>query len=128
MECQPHTGNNFPQLFAQIMRQSDCKRNIASNCLNILALQGECYLLTGGFQKGTDCFDLVCHLYNVWNFNTKHGVVNEIGEIDQENQQKPFLKDEAKLMEKLGGCALEFGVDDYIKAKAGHAECLMNSG
>ena len=64
----------------------------------------------------------------MWNFNTKHGLADEIGEIDQENQQKPLLKDEAKLMEKLDGCALEFGVDDYIKAKAGHAECLMNSG
>ena len=31
-------------------------------------------------------------------------------------------------MSKLNGQALEFGVDDYIKARAGLAECLMNSG
>ena len=30
-------------------------------------------------------------------------------------------------MTKLTGSALEFGVDDYIKARAGLAECLMNS-
>ena len=27
----------------------------------------------------------------------------------------------------MNGSALEFGVDDYIKARAGLAECLMNS-
>ena len=35
--------------------------------------------------------------------------------------------DEQQLMRKLNGSALEFGVDDYIKARAGLAECLMNS-
>lgn len=34
--------------------------------------------------------------------------------------------DEAHLMRKLNSSSLEFGVDDYIKARAGHAECLMN--
>ena len=35
--------------------------------------------------------------------------------------------EESNLMTKLNGCALDFGVDDYIKARAGLAECLMNS-
>ena len=29
-------------------------------------------------------------------------------------------------MRKLNSSSLEFGVDDYIKARAGLAECLMN--
>ena len=37
------------------------------------------------------------------------------------------MPDEAQLMNKLNGSALEFGVDDYTKARAGLAECLMNS-
>ena len=32
------------------------------------------------------------------------------------------------LMSKLNSSALEFGVDDYIKARAGLAECLLNCG
>lgn len=32
------------------------------------------------------------------------------------------------LIEKLDDAALEFGIDDYIKARAGLAECFMNSG
>ena len=32
------------------------------------------------------------------------------------------------LMDKLDDSALEFGIDDYIKARAGLAECYMNSG
>lgn len=30
------------------------------------------------------------------------------------------------MMRKLNSSSLEFGVDDYIKARAGLAECLMN--
>ena len=38
------------------------------------------------------------------------------------------MPEEAHLMRKLNSSALEFGVDDYIKARAGLAECLMNCG
>ena len=46
--------------------------------------------------------------------------------IDDEDHE--LLPDEAHLMRKLNSSALEFGVDDYIKARAGLAECLMNCG
>lgn len=46
------------------------------------------------------------------------------GENDYEDCHLP--QDEAFLMRKLNTSTLEFGVDDYIKARAGLAECLMN--
>ena len=43
---------------------------------------------------------------------------------DFEEQGMP--QEEVHLMRKLNSSSLEFGVDDYIKARAGLAECLMN--
>ena len=42
------------------------------------------------------------------------------------DEEKTLPPDEAYLMRKLNSSSLEFGVDDYIKARAGLAECLMN--
>ena len=41
-------------------------------------------------------------------------------------EEQGLSPDEAHLMRKLNSSSLEFGVDDYIKARAGLAECLMN--
>ena len=60
----------------------------------------------------------MCHLYNYWDFQTKNGPI--------EDEDAELSPDEAHLMRKLNSSALEFGVDDYIKARAGLAECLMN--
>jgi len=95
------------------------QRRLASNCLHILALKAECYLLTDQNAKGVTTFNQVCHLYNFWDFQTRKGEVNEDAQLSGE---------EAHLMRKLNSSALEFGVDDYIKARAGLAECLMNCG
>ena len=32
------------------------------------------------------------------------------------------------LVQRLDNSALEFGIDEYIKARAGLSECYMNSG
>ena len=41
-------------------------------------------------------------------------------------EEQGLSPEEAHLMRKLNSSSLEFGVDDYIKARAGLAECLMN--
>ena len=95
------------------------QRRLASNCLHILALKAECLLLTEQFAKGAQTFNQVCHLYNFWDFQTNNGQ-----HIQDEDNFLPA--DEQHLMRKLNSSALEFGVDDYIKSRAGLAECLMN--
>jgi len=94
------------------------ERRLASNCLHLLALKGECQLLSEQFAPGAQSFNQVCHLYNYWDFQTQKG------QVEQAEEKLP--PDEAHLMRKLNSSALEFGVDDYIKARAGLAECLMN--
>ena len=89
--------------------------------LHIKSLEAESFMLTGAYARGAKAFNLTCHLYNNWNFQTD---ATDIAQSDD----AIMSEDEEYLMRKLNGSALEFGVDDYIKAWAGLAECLMNSG
>ena len=113
-----YQGNPMKEVLERVCALPRAKRRLASNCLHILALKAECQLLTEQFAKGAQTFKQVCHLYNFWDFQTKNGPIE-----DEDDELSP---DEAHLMRKLNSSALEFGVDDYIKARAGLAECLMN--
>lgn len=108
------------RVLERVCSRKSVKRRVASNCLHILALKAECQLLTEDYEKGATTFNQVCHLYNFWDFQTL------IGEREDEDSHMP--QDEVYLMRKVNSSTLEFGVDDYIKARAGLAECLMNCG
>ena len=117
LEASTEANNALKSLIETISSKKDVNHSVASNCLHLLALKAECFLLTGMFPKGASTFKQVCHLYNQWNFATSRF-------IPADN----ISPEESNMMTKLNGCALDFGVDDYIKARAGLAECLMNSG
>ena len=77
----------------------------------MLSIKAESYLLINEFEKGRTAFNQTCHLYNRWKGSGHR-------QEDLENINPDLFVEEQ----------LEFGVDDYIKARAGLAECLMNSG
>lgn len=66
---------------------------------------GTALLQTKEYVKANDTFYLICKLYNRWKINN-----------------------EAAARMPEGQASVEFGVDDYIRAKASYAECLMNLG
>ena len=96
---------------------------MANNCLHILALKAESYLLVSNFEKAAHTFNQVCHLYNHWvgrkNLKEKGSMLNLSAAI---------AVDLDSLVQRLDNSALEFGIDEYIKARAGLSECYMNSG
>lgn len=90
--------------------------------LHILGLKAECNLLLGHFEKGAHVFNQVCYLYNHW-------IGRQINTSCSKLQTSAAVAiDLESLIDRLDDSALEFGIDDYIKARAGLAECFMNSG
>ena len=116
LETSTEANNELKALLEAVAKKKEVNHSVASNCLHILAIKAECLLLTGAHAKGVTAYAIVCHLYNQWNYANSRFVPSENA-----------TPEEANLMTKLNGCALDFGVDDYIKARAGLAECLMNS-
>ena len=116
LETSTEANNELKTLLEAVAKKKEVNHSVASNCLHILAIKAECLLLTGAHDKGVKAYANVCHLYNQWNYANSRFVPSENAPPE-----------EANLMNKLNGCALDFGVDDYIKARAGLAECLMNS-
>jgi hypothetical protein len=110
-------------MFDQLLARKSVSHSTASNALHILALRAECNLLLGNFDSAAHIFNQVCHLYNHWigrkppQDTSKHEVSAAAIAINFET-----------LVSRLDDAALEFGIDDYIKARAGLAECYMNSG
>lgn len=116
LETSTEANNELKTLLEAVAKKKEVSHSVASNCLHILAIKAECLLLTGSFEKGVKAYAKVCHLYNQWNYANSRFAPSENATPEETN-----------LMTKLNGCALDFGVDDYIKARAGLAECLMNS-
>lgn len=121
LEQPTEANNHFKDVFDQLLARNTLSQSVASNTLHVLALKAECNLLLGHFEKAAHTFNQVCHLYNHW--------------IGRRHQQSTVNKSAAaiavdldSLVERLDDAALEFGIDDYIKARAGLAECYMNSG
>lgn len=123
LEQSTEANNNFKDVFDQLLAKSSLSRSVASNTLHVLALKAESNLILGNHDKAAHTFNQVCHLYNHW-----------IARVQPNNQSKQNISAAAiavdldSLIEKLDDSALEFGIDDYIKARAGLAECYMNSG
>ena len=61
-------NNSMKDCLERVCGRERVQRRLASNCLHILALKAECYLLTEQFVKGVQTFNQVCHLYNFWDF------------------------------------------------------------
>ena len=77
VETSTEANNNLKSLIETIASKKDVNHSVASNCLHILALKAECFLLTGAFTKGASAFNDVCHFYNHWNFATSRFTATE---------------------------------------------------
>ena len=78
-------------------------------------------MLLGHYDKAAHAFNQVCHLYNHW-------LVRQSVNLSKVTSAAAIAIDLESLIERLDDSALEFGIDDYIKARAGLAECFMNNG
>ena len=70
LESSTDANNQLKALIETVAARKEVNHSVASNCLHLLALKAECFLLTGAFTKGASAFNDVCHLYNFWNFAT----------------------------------------------------------
>ena len=77
LETSTDANNELKSLIESIAARKEVHPSVASNCLHIIALKAECYLLTGAFTKGAYVFNQVCHLYNNWHFGAQRIVQSE---------------------------------------------------
>lgn len=63
------------------------------------------------FENAKNIFYNICKIYNRWKVNNR-SIKSDFPELTSETED----------------IVIEFGVDDYIKAKANYAESIMNIG
>ena len=57
LETSTDANNYLKALIESIATKKDVNHSVASNCLHVLALKAECFLLTGAFSKGASAFN-----------------------------------------------------------------------
>ena len=57
LETSTEANNNLKSLIEALATRKDVNHSVASNCLHLLALKAECFLLTSEFTKGASAFN-----------------------------------------------------------------------
>lgn len=109
---QESTDKNLylPSLLKKLSQMGDLgELDLQNYVLFIYQLYAESLLRKSHNEEAKAIFYDVCKVYNRWKINNR--TLLEIADLDPDDQR-----------------IFEFGIDDYIKAKASYAESIMNCG